>query len=275
MELPLLCAILGPVLIYAWLQSDERHLTAEDGLGYYLGVSGGLCMLTLLLYPVRKRFRFLRFIGEVKSWFRLHMLLGVIAPVLILLHSNFSLGSLNSTVALTCTLIVATSGFFGRFFYGRIHRGLYGRKARLEEFLEEARAHSVRLAVEQPNAPDVAKILGTFQEKHTQTSTGLVKQIWRVLTGNFDARHVRNRIVKDLQPAIDQMAVEKGWNKASRKQYVAAHRQHLDGYFAAIARAEAFSLYEKLFSLWHMLHLPLFIILVFAVIAHVIAVHLY
>jgi hypothetical protein len=33
--------------------------------------------------------------------------------------------------------------------------------------------------------------------------------------------------------------------------------------------------YERLFALWHVLHLPLFFMLLVAGIAHVIAVHLY
>ncbi len=43
----------------------------------------------------------------------------------------------------------------------------------------------------------------------------------------------------------------------------------------AVARAENFSLYERLFALWHLLHLPLFVLLVLAASVHVLAVHLY
>jgi hypothetical protein len=33
--------------------------------------------------------------------------------------------------------------------------------------------------------------------------------------------------------------------------------------------------YERLFALWHVLHVPLFILLVITAIIHVVAVHLY
>ena len=52
-------------------------------------------------------------------------------------------------------------------------------------------------------------------------------------------------------------------------------RKLLGQYFAAVNRAAAFAFYERLFALWHVLHLPFFILLVLAAIVHVIAVHLY
>ena len=59
--------------------------------------------------------------------------------------------------------------------------------------------------------------------------------------------------------------------KADSRAFV----RNLNRYFYYVARAEAFTLYERLFALWHLLHLPLFILLVFAALTHVVAVHLY
>ena len=36
-----------------------------------------------------------------------------------------------------------------------------------------------------------------------------------------------------------------------------------------------FRLFERLFSLWHIVHYPLFIVLVVAAIVHILAVHMY
>jgi hypothetical protein len=43
----------------------------------------------------------------------------------------------------------------------------------------------------------------------------------------------------------------------------------------AAKKAAAFAFYERLFGLWHALHLPLFIILVLAAGLHVLTAHLY
>lgn len=77
--------------------------------------------------------RFLSMFGNIKHWFKIHMLFGVLGPVAILFHANFSLGSTNSNVAFFSMVIVALSGLVGRYFYTKIHHGLYGRKASLKE----------------------------------------------------------------------------------------------------------------------------------------------
>jgi hypothetical protein len=46
-------------------------------------------------------------------------------------------------------------------------------------------------------------------------------------------------------------------------------------YFAAVNRAAAFAFYERLFALWHILHMPLFVLLILAAIVHVVGAHLY
>jgi hypothetical protein len=46
-------------------------------------------------------------------------------------------------------------------------------------------------------------------------------------------------------------------------------------HLAAVRKAAAFEFYDRLFGLWHVLHLPLFIILIFAAGIHVVAAHLF
>ena len=52
-------------------------------------------------------------------------------------------------------------------------------------------------------------------------------------------------------------------------------RALLDDYFEAVRRAAEFAFYDRLLRLWHLLHLPLFIVLVAATILHIVAVHMY
>ena len=71
-----------------WLIRDHDLITPADGFGYWLGIVGGSMMLALLLYPLRKRIRMLRFLGRATHWFQAHMFLGVLGPVLVLYHSD-------------------------------------------------------------------------------------------------------------------------------------------------------------------------------------------
>src|SRR5579872_206404 len=122
------------LLLYAgWHFPTERYITPQRGLGYLLGIVGGSMMLLLFLYSARKRVRWLAFLGPTGHWFRFHMVLGLAGPLCILYHSNFHLGATNSNVALISMLTVAGSGVIGRYIYSRIHHGLYGSKATLDD----------------------------------------------------------------------------------------------------------------------------------------------
>ena len=68
---------------------------------------------------------------------------------------------------------------------------------------------------------------------------------------------------------------QRGWSWRVRRKRVRDVRKLLRQYFAAVNKAAAFAFYERLFALWHVLHMPLFILLVLAAIVHVVAVHLY
>jgi uncharacterized membrane protein YdcZ (DUF606 family) len=133
------------ITYFGWIGRTERNITAEEGLGYILGIVGASLMAALLLYPLRKRVRFLRFLGTTKRWFFWHMVLGIIGPILILFHSNFALGSLNSRISLYCMLLVSGSGLIGRYLYSHIHNGLYGRKTTLRSLTKKEQRNIANL----------------------------------------------------------------------------------------------------------------------------------
>ena len=75
---------LAVILIAGWANRNDTNLSADEGLGYTLGLVGGIMMLLMFLYPLRKRVRILRHLGGVKYWFQIHMLMGVLAPILMM-----------------------------------------------------------------------------------------------------------------------------------------------------------------------------------------------
>ncbi len=258
-----------------WLLRDSNLISPKEGTGYWLGIAGGLMMLALLLYPLRKRIKMLRFLGNTTYWFRVHMILGIAGPLLILFHSNFRLGSFNSRIALYCMLLVAASGVVGRVFYARIHRGLYGRKTSLRELrddLTKSLHENHGLATLLPGL--TAKLENMAKEAQGDSLTGSLS------TGESLVWAFRKYIVwfslkiaawRELRAtAAASTAVAKDYRRL-RKSTAAYIRRcvHLTG------RVAQFTLFERLFSLWHVLHLPLFFMLVISALLHVLAVHMY
>jgi hypothetical protein len=255
--------------------SERSYLTPESGVGYALGVIGSLLMLLLLGYPLRKRLPHGSRMGTVRGWFRLHMVLGVVGPVLVLFHANFSAGSTNSAVALLSMLLVATSGVVGRYLYGRIHRGLYGRRMTLEELVDAARANSARIGDSVVSAERLHETLEPLEEVALSRATGVADALSRVVSIGMRSRSLARRLYRSELAAA---AATKTWPTLSRRQRTALRRKvraAVNGHCSLLRDVAAFTLYERLFSRWHVLHVPLFFMLLATGLFHVIAVHAY
>lgn len=267
--------VVGAALYYGWQSKVEQHLTAESGLGYLLGIVGGGLMLLLLLYPLRKRFRFMRLLGATKHWFRIHMLLGVVGPILILFHANFGLGSLNSNIALISMLLVAGSGLVGRYFYSKIHYGLYGRKMNLAELREITEDSGSRLGSVLSSSPELKERLHKYEQSVLKPPSTFLHSVARVVFMGIRVRLARAAVWRILKRGLKSQAAQAGWSRAERRRHAKEARQYLSVYFATARKVVGFNLYERLFALWHVLHVPLFIILVITSVMHVLAVHMY
>jgi hypothetical protein len=273
---PLTFSIAAAVVLWiGWLNREDNGLTPNSGVGYWLGIVGSSFMVLLLLYPLRKRMRSLRPLGTVAFWFRAHMILGVFGPVLILLHANFSLGSINSNVALVAMLVVASSGIVGRYLYGQIHLGLYGRKVVVREILADADALKGLIGAGLPVADRVVAQLNAFAQHGTAGPRGVLAGLFLLLTIGWRARAVRARLIADARRVIAAEGKKLGWSRKIRRQQLAGVADLVSLHVAAVRKAAAFALYERLFGLWHVFHLPLFFVLVIAAITHILAAHFF
>ena len=258
-----------------WLLRDRALINPEDGLGYWLGILGGSMMLVLLLYPLRKRIRALRFLGRTTHWFKAHMVLGTLGPILILFHSNFQLGSFNSRVALYCMLLVAGSGVVGRHIYARIHSSLYGGKTSLEEL-------RLQLATSLDNSSGMTSFLPEFSARLQALSEEVQGDR---ITGSLGARSsiawsfrkyfVWVSLRRTARKEIAQRAATSDSVAANIDKLQKASSNYIRSFVRLVGRVAQFTLYERLFSLWHVLHMPLFFMMVISALLHVLAVHMY
>jgi hypothetical protein len=267
-------AIVG-ILWIGWLNRESGGLTPESGVGYWLGIAGGGLMLLLLLYPLRKRIRALRAIGGVVFWFRAHMILGVVGPVLVIFHTNFKLGSINSNVALFAMLIVAVSGVIGRYLYGKVHVGLYGRKAEVKEILADADAFKRAVGADLPIADRVVEQLSAFAQLGTAPPGSALTGFLLLPVVSVRANVIRWRLVADARQVIASEGRRLGWSRKVRRQRLARVTELVTLNIAAVRKAAAFAFYERLFRLWHVFHLPLFFLLVIAAAIHIFAAHFF
>jgi hypothetical protein len=243
-------------------------------VGYDLGLWGGILMLLLFVYPLRKHVRALHNWGATKYWFIVHMVLGLGGPFLILVHSQFHIGSINAGVAMFCMLIVAGSGVIGRFLYVEIHHGLTGEKINLLELQAQAGINSTEVKSKLSFAPEVERRLLDFEARALKRRSGF-GQALRFMTLGLRRRAVLIKCTDELRRVLRSRAQERQWDRAKYLRRMRSARRLTADYLEGVRRVSQYTAYVRLFSLWHILHVPLVYMLVLSAIAHVVAVHMY
>jgi hypothetical protein len=266
--------LVSALLLFGWSAHTERYLSPTRGLGYALGIIGGSLMLLVIAYSLRKRWKRLEFLGSTPGWFKFHMVLGIAGPLCILYHSNFGTGATNSNVALFSMLAVAGSGVIGRYIYGHIHNGLYGRKLELRELradVESLQASSGTIGF----VPELIARLQSAEQRLLSSGSqvwglGYVKPLVVGLATLKARQQLRHYVRGALHATPDAAATRAELEHTCRRALA-----HADRRLTATRRVAEFDGYERLFSLWQTLHIPLIFVMVIAAIIHVIAVNVY
>lgn len=232
-------------------------------------------MLFLLLYPAGKKSQLLQRLGVVKYWFRIHIIFGLLGPLLVLYHCNFSVGATNSKVALYSMLLVAGSGIIGRHFYQRIHRGLHGKRTSIEELrneISESIQHSRGLAA---ILPGVVKELHTISAELLGCKYTRSIGVRRSLAWTFKHYYVRAMLYFRVNRELRVRALHSETIRGNASELRKAANHYVRTQVGLMRRVAQLSFYERLFSLWHVFHMPLFLLLVISASIHVLAVHMY
>jgi hypothetical protein len=263
-EALLTTALCGTALAVGYAQRDALGVVPGEGVGYALGIAGLALMSALLLYSLRKRLAALRALGTLPGWFRTHMVLGIVGPTAILFHANFEVHSQNARVALYAMLTVAGSGYFGRFIYTRVHRGLYGQRETLRSLGEKAAETRRLLAESLEGFAGAQEVVRDFEGWALRPGRGLLGRVLVAL-----ALPLRQPLA--TRRCLARLAAPGASGARWRPEAEGLLRAHL----RAVGRAAVFELWESIFSVWHTLHFPLTAALFLAAILHVVAVHAY
>jgi len=259
----------------AWFTVNGFPFKPGSDLGYNVGLIGSVFMLLLLFYPLRKRVRWMHTWLPMKHWFRAHMFLGVAGPVLVVIHSTLKFGSINSLVAFVSMSMVAVSGLIGRFIYVRIHHGLYGRRKTLKELKQQQAKGEQDLRAKFHFSPQLEERLHHFETVALAQHRGVLRNTWRFFTLPPAAWWTYRQSCRDLRHALQrQMGTGIATPRELKRRY-AYGKAFIRTHVKTVQAASQFHTYERLFSLWHTIHIPLMFLLVITAIIHVIAVHMY
>lgn len=261
------------LVLAAWTVWDQRYFHSDSDLVYNMGLSGGILLLITLLYALRKRVRFMKKLGELNTWYYIHLAAGIIGPMLIVFHSSFTMKSLNSSVALISMLCVIFSGIFGRYIYTRIGYQVHHRLIAIHD-TEERLARSMHKY--QGEAADAI-------EKSLTVLTVLVVNMPQSLfhmPARFFALRARAAKcyidgIRHISQILKERAEKDDWDKLTYRAEFAKEKRILRDYVNALVQIGKFHFYERLLVGWRIFHIPLIFILVISGSVHVFAVHWY
>jgi hypothetical protein len=262
-------------IVISYFISRRGYYTPGDDVGYYLGLVGGVMMLILLTYPLRKYLQSFRNWGAVRHWFSFHMFLGVAGPVLVIAHSTFQLKSTNATVAFICMLLVAASGIIGRFIYVRVHRGLHGEKLNFKELQAKAGFESEEMHSKLHFVPEVETRLTQFQAYAFAENLGFANSALRLITLGTRRRIAYAQCRAELRRVMRERAEVRQWDRDKLRRRLGRATHLVDEFLVSVQKLSQFDVYDRLFRMWHVAHVPLVYLLVLSSIAHVVAVHMY
>ena len=126
---------------------DYWTLKPGGSLGLRFGAAGLVMMTVMHLYSARKRIKLMRGLGPLRNWLNGHILLGILGPLFVVLHSSFKVGGLIA-ISFWSMVAVALSGIFGRYLYLQIPRTRAGEELTLADVERQDRELTRRLKEE-------------------------------------------------------------------------------------------------------------------------------
>lgn len=228
-------------------------LRPSGPVGQTLGVAGAALMLVPFVYMVRKRFSRKRSGANLKRWLEVHIFCGIVGPVLVTLHTAFKFNGIVSA-AYWSMVLVALSGFVGRYLYVRIPRTIRGVELSQGELNE--RSSALRDELQWTAGPGVLDALDRIE-----ADIAARRPSWFSGRGDAAVRQAiaeaGSRLAATTEPAAVAAAVALFEERARLQQ-----------------RRHALAATKRLFDLWHVFHLPL-VWVMFAIVSLHVAVALY
>lgn len=232
---------------HAWLKPSGT-------IGQSLGMVALSLFLFLWLYPLRKKLgRSGERIGSVPHWLDVHIVAGLLVPLLAAVHAGWRFHGLIGLGYLSM-FVVFLSGIVGRYLYVHIPRGRNGVELTMEEVASERRVLLEELA-RRVNVP-AAEVERSLIPKSDYTPTANpIAVLSRMVRDDIARRRAVRAFCSGL--GLSRASLSPAMKLARRELALAQQARMLDGI-------------HRVFRHWHAAHRPFAITALFAVCAHVI-----
>jgi hypothetical protein len=208
----------------------------------------------VISYSLRRRVKVLQGLGTMKNWLRFHIFLCTLGPFFITLHTTFKVGGLVS-ISFWCMIIVVTSGFFGRYVFGHIPKNVSGKFLTAKNATDQ-KTQLIEAISKHTGEPEEA-VNRRLHDLIPRPGKGLLNTVVRSI--KFDLTHrSRRRKINELLHDVGVLPQQQPILRSLIEKEV-----RLEYELALLVP------FQKLFSYWHVLHLPLAITMFLIMFVHI------
>jgi hypothetical protein len=188
------------------MQPEHDTLRSSGYYGLSFGAIGTFLIFLNLSYLVRKELVHWSWLGNLRSWMSFHVTTGIIALLLVLLHSGFLLRSAMGSLALVAFSIVILTGVIGRYVYAHTPRSLEGSELEIDEV--RSRLKDYRTKLEKLGMPQGLFKTVVESSKTSHVDRSIVGSIYAMIVGDRELWHTYDELKRTLQktPTLRPMA---------------------------------------------------------------------
>jgi hypothetical protein len=230
-------------------------------IGQSMGIVALVLFLSLWLYPLRKKFRWLSFTGTVSRWLDIHVLIGLCIPLTAAVHAAWHFTGLIG-LGYGAMLVAWLSGILGRYIYARIPHSRNGLEMSLEELNGQRESHLQRIADATGLERELVEHL--LSTDPVPPGLGPIPTLLRMVTDDFK----RWRAARSLRA---QLRGTSGGRKdpvdpATFSEILRLARREM----ALSQQLRMLEASRRIFQYWHVAHRPMAISSLVAVLLHVV-----
>ena len=267
----LFLALLGAICLAGWpyyvlpiaarVRSPLHPWLKPSG---YIGQSAGILALTIFiflwLYPIRKKFRWLAFTGTIARWLDVHVLAALGLPLLVAIHAAWRFAGLIG-LGFWSMMVVWASGLAGRYIYARIPRSRLGVELTIEEIA--ARRKQLLEEIARSSGLDANLVATTLAAGQPPAARrGLWSTLWRMIADDL----ARRRAARTLRRLWEARSPHR---RKHDRQMLRAMLQLARREMSLAQQVRMLDATHDVFRYWHVLHRPVAIAALIAVLIHV------
>jgi hypothetical protein len=238
-------------------------ITYEPGKGIWrlMGWTGSGMMLVMMVYTLRKRMGYSSSFGSMRVWLNFHMLMGIIGPILITFHTTFKFGGLIGT-SYWAMLATVLFGVLGRYIYIQIPRGITGAELSMKEIELSAASMDRQLesqlgrkGTDQKAIRDLFEDVSEVDAEDRNAFSTLFHMMITDIKNRFKTWKLKRVLVNEF--CLDARTAGYTVSLIKRKA-------------ALIRRKNLLSTTHRILKYWHVIHIPLAIVMFSIMFIHII-----